>query len=354
MSNLKGATNILEIQNINKSFPGVQALKDVDFSISKGEIHGLIGENGAGKSTLIKIISGSLPKDSGTMHFDGAEYNPKDPNQALNKGISTVYQELSLCENMNVAENLLINRHPKRGLLINFKKLNDITLKYLEKFDLDISPTAKVEELPLAQRELVEILRAISYQPKLIILDEPSEPLSKSDTEQLFKLLDDIKNQGTSILYISHNISEVLQISNRITVLRDGEKVDTLKQKEITENQLSNLMVGRDIGDIYSGVKTNPKEEIVLEVKDLSSGTRVRDANFKLRRGEIFGIAGLVGAGRTDLALTIFGYRQPTSGNITVNGKPVNIKSPRDAMDHKIAYLPEDRHLLGLFLPYTI
>lgn len=354
LTNGNGTTNILEVKQVSKYFPGVQALNNVDFSIAQGEIHGLIGENGAGKSTLIKIISGSLPRDGGQMYFDGQDYNPKDSNQALSRGIATVYQELSLCENMNVAENLLINRHPKRGFLIDFKKLNDLTLNYLKKFELKISPNNKVEELPLAQRELVEILRALSYQPKLLILDEPSEPLSKADTDKLFSLLYDIRDKGTSILYISHNIAEVMEISDRITILRDGEKVKTVQPTDISENELSNLMVGRDIGDIYSGVKTKPQEEIVLEVQDLSSGERVRNANFKLRKGEIFGIAGLVGAGRTDLALTIFGYRKITSGQILVNGQPAVIKSPRDAMKHKIAYLSEDRHLLGLFLPYTI
>lgn len=354
MQNTKELINILEITSLSKYFPGVQALNKVDFSIRCGEIHGLIGENGAGKSTLIKIISGSLTKDEGKMRFNNQDYEPLNPTDALQKGISTVYQELSLCENMNVAENLLINRHPKRGFIINYNALYELSLEYLKQFDLPVSPNDKVEDLSLAQRELVEILRAISYNPQLLILDEPTEPLSKLYVERLFKRLNELKDGGTSILYISHNISEVLQICDRITILRDGKKITTVNANEVTEEELASQMVGRDIGDIYPGVKSTPKEETILKVKNLASGKIVKDVNFELKRGEILGVAGLIGSGRTDMALAIFGYRKITSGMILIHDKLVHIRTPQDAIQHKIAYLPEDRHLLGLFLSYSI
>lgn len=353
MSKQDQVRNILEIEKLSKWFPGVQALKNVSFSIRYGEIHGLIGENGAGKSTLIKIIGGSLRKDTGLMRFDGKLYDPVNPTEGLHKGIATVYQELSLCENMNVAENLFINRHPRKRLIIDNRALFQKTREFLDQFDLQVSPNERVEYLSLAEKEQVEILRALSYNPKLLILDEPTDPLSKPLVERLFKLLFALRHRGVSILYISHNISEVLRICDRITVLRDGVLVDTVDAEGCAEDQLANLMVGRNIGDMYPKRESLPTGEVILKVQGLS-GNRFKDINFELRRGEILGIAGLVGSGRTDLAMAIIGSQEVTAGEILIHGKPVRIKTPRDAIRHRIVYLPEDRRLLGLFLSFTL
>ncbi|MHB8278876.1 MAG: sugar ABC transporter ATP-binding protein [Candidatus Humimicrobiaceae bacterium] len=354
MSKWNQFENILEINSLSKYFPGVQALTNVDFSIRRGEIHGLIGENGAGKSTLIKIIGGVLRKDTGVIRFENKDYNPLNSTEALHKGIATVYQELSLCENMNVAENLLINRHPRKGFIIDYSALFKKTMEYLEQFGLKVSPSEKVQNLCLAEREQIEILRAISYNPKLLILDEPTEPLSKPLIDRFFELLSDLKRQGVSILYISHNITEILKICDRVTVLRDGAKISTVDVNEITIDKLANLMVGRDLGEMYPERASISTNETILKVQDLSSGETIKDISFDLKRGEILGIAGLVGSGRTDLALTIFGYREITAGKILIHGKQVVIKTPKDAIRYGIAYLSEDRRLFGLFLPFTI
>lgn len=347
-------TNILEINGLKKSFPGVQALKEVDFSIRKGEIHGLIGENGAGKSTLIKIISGALRRDSGTILYENKNYTAVSSTEALQKGIATVYQELSLCENMSVSENLLINRHPKNGLVIDFKALSKKTLEYLEQFGLEVSPNEIVQNLPLAVRAQIEILRALSYKPKLLILDEPTGSLSRNQAKRLFELLCNLKDKGTSILYISHNIDEVIEICDRVTVLRDGVRVNTFNSDEVTEEQLANQMVGRKLDTMYPHRKSIRSKEVILRVQNLSDGELFNDISFDLRQGEILGVAGLVGSGRTELALTIFGYRNMKNGKILIHDKPVTIKNPKDAIRNRIAYLPEDRHLLGLFLPFTV
>ncbi len=354
MSKQNQFTNILEITGLSKSFPGVQALKEVDFSIRQGEIHGLIGENGAGKSTLIKIISGALKRDSGTILYENSHYTAMNSTEALHRGIATVYQELSLCENMSVAENLLINRHPKKGFVIDFEALFKKTMEYLEQFDLQVSPNEIVQNLPLAVRAQIEILRALSYDPKLLILDEPTGALSGYHVIRLFELLSNLKHQGTSILYISHNINEVLEICDRVTVLRDGVRVNTVDSEEITEEKLANQMVGRKLDTMYPDRKSIPSSEIILSVQNLSDGELFQNISFDLRRGEILGVAGLVGSGRTELALTIFGYRKITDGKILIHDKPVIINTPKDAIKNRIAYLPEDRHLLGLFLSFTV
>lgn len=354
MSKWNQFENILEINSLSKYFPGVQALSNVDFSIRRGEIHGLIGENGAGKSTLIKIIAGVLRKDTGVIRFENKDYNAINSTEALHKGIATVYQELSLCENMNVAENLLINRHPRKGFIIDYKALFRKTMEYLEQFGLQVSPNEKVQNLSLAEREQVEILRAISYNPKLLILDEPTGALSGPLVDRLFELLSDLKRQGKSILYISHNITEVLQICDRVTVLRDGVKISTVGANEITVDKLANQMVGRNLKGMYPERESISTSEIILKVQNLSNGEIIKNISFDLKRGEILGIAGLVGSGRTELALTIFGYRKITAGKILIHSKPVVIKTPKDAIRYGIAYLPEDRRLLGLFISFTI
>jgi ABC-type sugar transport system ATPase subunit len=345
---------LLHIKGISKSFPGVQALDDVSMSIIPGEIHGLVGENGAGKSTLIKTIGGVQAPDKGSIFFDGEDFAPADTEEALKRGIAIVYQELSLCENMSVAENLFINRHPLNRGLIDKKRLHKMTEEALGKFNLTIRPNEEVSDLPLAVKEQIEILRALSYKPKLLILDEPTGPLSKIQANMLFDQLKELQKEGITILYISHFLGEVLQICDRITVFRDGKYVNTVDSSESTEEKLAGMMVGRDLGEMYPERPESIPEDPVLEVQNLSSGPLFQDVSFSLNRGEIFGIAGLVGAGRTETALTVFGSLEKTAGKIIVEGKEVEINSPKDAIKNGIAYLSEDRKLLGLFLEFSI
>ncbi len=347
---------LLEVQALSKRFPGVQALDKVGLDVRRGEIHGLIGENGAGKSTLIKIIAGACRKDAGDMLFDGRPFNPASPTHALHHGIAVVYQELSMCENMSVAENLFINRHPTFAFMrwIDRKTLFRASKDHLKKFDLDVSPTDRVGDLSLAVREQVEILRALSYKPKLIILDEPTGPLNKPLVDRLFELLGTLKEEHVSVLYISHNISEVLRICDRVTVLRDGSKVATRESTEVNEEQLSGMMVGRKLDQIFPGRQKKNLGDVVLKVEGLSARGLFKDVSFDLRRGEVLGFAGLIGARRTETALTIFGSIAKSAGQIFIDGARVEIRSPADAIASGIAYLPEDRKLLGLFLPFTI
>jgi ABC-type sugar transport system ATPase subunit len=348
---------VLEIHGLSKKFPGVQALDRVDLDIRKGEIHGLIGENGAGKSTLIKIIAGAYRKDSGDMMFDNAPYNPPSPTYALDHGISVVYQELSMCENMSIAENLFINRPPTRPFLewIDRKKLYEKTAELLKKFDLPLSPTTKVDELALAVKEQVEILRALSYQPKLLILDEPTGPLSKPLAQRLFALMASVKEQGVSILYISHNIGEVLNNCDRVTVFRDGALVSTMDSSEIDEERLSGMMVGRKLGQMFPTRGEIPTgKDVAMKVEGLTVRGLFQDVGFHLQRGEVLGVTGLIGARRTEMALTIFGAIRKTAGRIVLDGEEADIRNPADAMARGIAYLPEDRRLLGLFLEFAI
>ena len=348
---------VLEVRGLSKRFPGVQALDRVDLDIRKGEVHGLIGENGAGKSTLIKIIAGAYRKDSGDMVFDNAPYNPPSPTYALDHGIAVVYQELSMCENMSIAENLFINRPPTLPFLewIDRRKLYERTSEFLEKFDLPLSPTTKVNELALAVKEQVEILRALSYQPKLLILDEPTGPLSRPLAERLFELMASVKEQGVSILYISHNIGEVLSTCDRVTVFRDGAKVATLGCNEIDEERLSGMMVGRKLGQMFPPRGTpSTQDDVALRVENLAVRGLFQNIGFHLRKREVLGVTGLIGARRTEMALTIFGAIRKTSGRILLDGKEADIRSPAAAMARGIAYLPEDRRLLGLFLQFAI
>jgi inositol transport system ATP-binding protein len=346
--------SILEASGISKRFPGVQALDNVGFEIQSGEIHGLIGENGAGKSTFIKIVGGAYHADSGTIKLDGEPFLPLNPEIALQSGIAIVHQELSLCENMNVAENLLFNRHPHKMTVIDRKKLVQHANEFLNKFDIDISPGEKVENLSLAVKEQIEILRAISYKPKLLILDEPTGPLSKPQANQLFTILEDLRNKGVSILYISHNMTEVLGLCERITIFRDGKYIQTVVKQNVTEEHLANLMVGRDLGDMFPDLSKGEEREPVLEVKKLSCRDNFSDISFALQKGEILGVAGLIGSKRTELALTIFGAFKKEAGSVLLDGKELHIQSPKDAIKKGIAYLSEDRRLLGLFLNFSI
>jgi len=338
---------ILEMKNISKVFPGVQALKGVNLQIKPGEVHALIGENGAGKSTLMKCLIGIYSPTEGTIHFDGKLVQNYNTSDALKMGISMIHQELSPVEHRSIMENIWLGREPlKRFGLVDHKKMYNQTKELLERLELDVEPDTLMVDLTVAKMQMVEIAKAISYDAKLIIMDEPTSALTNKEVEQLFKIIRRLKEEGKAIIYISHKLDEIFTICDRVTVLRDGEYIGTRDIKDIDVPTLIRMMVGRDINDMY------PKEtcelgEVKLEVENLSSNGAFENVSFSVRKGEILGVAGLVGAGRTELVETIFGLRKKTKGRIKIDGKEVDIKTPMDAIKAKIGLLTEDRRLNG-------
>jgi len=346
-----GNNIILTISNVSKQFGGTQALKDVSFNLFRGEIHALLGENGAGKSTLVKIISGVVPKDSGEIIFEDEILRVKNPLQARNKGINVVYQELSLIPSLSVAENIAASIESmntfKRMKLNNLKEESLSILKMLS-----IDPSTLVKKLGIGAQQMVEIAGAISRKCKLLILDEPTASLTKEEVEELFKLMHMLKKENVTIVYISHKLSEVCEIADRVTILKDGKFISTLEVDEIQEKKIIELMVGRDLAEMYPAKASNKKDKI-FEVKKYS-GEGFSDISFHVNRGEIVGFAGLAGAGRTELFTTIFGMQKPYSGESFLSGKKLSIRTPKDAMQAGIGYLPEDRKQDGIFMEMNI
>ena len=339
------------LKNISKRFGGTQALSDVSFEIAKGEVHALLGENGAGKSTLVKIISGVIPKDEGNILVDGEELRVKNPQQARQKGINVVYQELSLVPNLTVAENILASteRMNKFGKM-DTKNMPGHIRQVLRKFH--INPSTRVRHLGIGMQQMVEITSAISRNCKLLILDEPTAALTNEEIKELFRLIGELKQQGVTIIYISHKISEILTIADRVSVLKDGLYVGTKPIVECDEATLISMMIGRELGNMYPPLGSE-LGEIILEVKNLA-GEGFNDVSFKLRRGEILGFAGLNGAGRTELMTTIFGASKANSGDIMLEGNTLKTKRPIDAIRAGIAYLPEDRKQVAIFSQMNI
>jgi len=341
--------NILEMIDIHKNFPGVNALKGVQLKIRRGEIHALIGENGAGKSTIMKCLMGIYPTTSGKVIFDGLERKGYTTADALKFGIAMIHQELAPVLYRSVMENLWLGKQPKNKLgLIDYKTMAENTKQYLDMVDLPIEPRTLMSELTIAKMQLVEIARAISYNAKLLIMDEPTSALTNKEVDHLFDIMRKLKAEGKSIIYISHKLDEVFEVADRVSVFRDGMYIDTKKTTDVTQHSLINMMVGREITDLF------PKTEkisgdILLEVRNLSCGKYFQDVSFKVSRNEIFGIAGLIGSGRTELLETIFGIRGKTSGEIFLNGRPMNSISSSEAISHKMAFLTEDRRFNGIF-----
>ncbi len=339
---------LLEMKGMTKFFPGVRALDGVDFDLYAGESHALMGENGAGKSTLIKIISGLYKATSGKMMFCGKECNFDTPHQAIQEGVGAIYQELNLVPNMSIAENIYYSRLPANKLgIVDIKKVHEDTRKLLEYIGLNVSPKTKVSALPVAKQQLVEIAKAVSMDAKILIMDEPTSALSPKEIDNLFRIIDDLKKKGCGIIYVSHKIEEIFATTERITVLRDGQYVDTVNTKDIDADQLISLMVGRELSDLY------PKEEIpvgdtIMEVKNLTSAI-VKDVSFKVRAGEILGFSGLMGAGRTELARAIIGADTRVSGTIVIDGKPLAPNSTEASQKAGIGFVPENRKEQGIF-----
>lgn len=343
--------SLVKLENISKRFPGVQALDRVSMEILKGETHAVIGENGAGKSTLMRILAGAEIPDEGTITINDRQVEFKSPLDAQLAGIGIVYQELSIFPNLSVAENIYANRQPFRtGRFVNRKELRRKATEMMEVFSLDFDPDLLVKDLSMADRQMVEILRAASLDPRLLILDEPTSSLSLTEADKLFQLIARLHDRGIAILYVSHHLDEVLHLSQRITVLRDGIYVDTVERDRTGENELVKMMVGRSV-DLYKDYGSREMSKSpVLKVDGLSARGSFSNVSFELYEGEILGFAGLVGSGRTDLAKAIFGLRDVSSGTVELLGRPFIVSSPRAAIDSGLAYVPEDRKSVGLFL----
>jgi ribose transport system ATP-binding protein len=339
------------MENISKSFPGVRALDGIHIHVKKGDIHGLVGENGAGKSTLIKVLSGAHTCENGDVTVDGELIRYPNPAMMIEKGIAVIYQELMLLEHGTVAENIFLGRQPRNKFgLIDYKKMRDEALAALKGLNLDLDPDAVVEKLSVAKRQMVEISKAMSRNAKLIVLDEPTAVLGENELEGLFKLVRDLSLKGITFIYISHRLKEIFDLCNTITIMKDGKVVESGRVSEYNINKLIQKMVGREMKDIYpSKVNRAPGEEI-LRVNGFSRAGVFKDVAFSVRRGEIFGIAGLAGAGRTEVLRAIIGADQADSGELFINGKAISFRSPRNAITKKVGIVPEERKTQGLFL----
>jgi ABC-type sugar transport system ATPase subunit len=345
---------LVQMKNISKIYPGVQALDSVNFDLKAGEVHCLVGENGAGKSTLMKILSGAEQAEQGEIEVFGKSYTGYDPVTAYKLGIAEIYQETDLVLQMSVAHNIYLGHEQvyKWGGL-NRRKLKEDSLELMKIINLDFSPDELVSNLTPANRQMVQILKALSYNSKILIMDEPGAVLSDFELERLFVLLEQLKNQGIGIIYISHRLEEILKIGDRVTVLRDGAHIITCPTKEVSINQIIEHMVGRPLGEQYNKTSVFTEEQ-VLSVHNLSIHGQFENISFDLRKGEILGLAGLIGAGRSEVLHALFGLTHADSGDVTINGKTVKIRSPKDAMQNGLGLVPEDRRESGLVVGRSV
>lgn len=340
---------LIQMEGIMKEFPGVLALNNCRFDLRTGEVHALMGENGAGKSTLMKILTGVYQKDAGTIEFKGQPVELSNPKAAQDAGISMIHQELNLAPDLMVAQNIFIGREPRRKLrlFLDDRALHRQVKELFERMGLDMDPSIKVSELTVAKQQMVEIAKALSYNADVLVMDEPTAALSETEIEDLFRIIRQLRESGVGIVYISHRMDEIKRITDRITVMRDGQFIDTVSTAEVTTQDIISKMVGRQIYETSKPERTAGERETVLEVIGLNQGRTLKDINLTLKKGEILGIAGLVGAGRTELARAIFGADRIQSGEIRVHGRKVTIKGPHDAVRQGIGYLSEDRKRYG-------
>jgi len=345
---------LLRVSGIRKEFAGVVALKDVSFELRAGTVHALMGENGAGKSTLMKVIAGIYRPDGGKIQLHGKDVELPTPLAALDHGIAMIHQELNLMSSMTVAENIWIRREPRNRVgLIDHSRLNRMTQDLFRDLDIDIAPDEPVRNLSVANRQMVEIAKAVSYESEILIMDEPTSALTEREVAHLFRIINTLRAKGTGIIYITHKMSELFEIADEVSVFRDGEHIATRPSSELTRDDVIRMMVGRDIDQMFPKVSAEIGG-VVLSVRNLTLEGVFADVSFDLRAGEILGVAGLVGAGRSNIAEAIFGVTPATSGTIHVNGKPVSVKSPQVAMAHGMAFLTEDRKETGCFLGLTV
>ena len=344
---------IVSMEHISKYFPGVKALDDVSFELRSGEVMALLGENGAGKSTLMKILSGVYEKESGTMRIMGREYDSFSPKQALEAGVAIIHQELNMCKDLNVAENMFLGREHVSGILLNNSEMESIARKYLDELGVDIDPNETVGNLPVSKQQMIEIAKALSVNAKILIMDEPTSALTSREIKELFAIIQRLKSQGCGIVYISHRLEELSHITDRVTIMRDGKYITSGDFSSFTMDEIIENMVGREIKEKFPRVSC-PKGRKVFEVRNLNAGRSVRDINFSLYEGEIVGFAGLMGAGRTETTRAIFGVDRKESGTILLDGKEVTINKPADAIRAGIVLAPEDRKKDGLCTKLTI
>lgn len=341
---------LVSMRGIEKTFPGVHALKDCQFELLSGEIHALVGENGAGKSTLMKVLTGVYSKDAGQIFYKGQEVNIPSPKAAQDLGIAIIHQELHLMPHLTVAQNIFIGREPRKGgrFVLDEKQINQAAQEFLDVMNLDLSPKTRVADLTVAKQQMVEIVRALSYNSEVLIMDEPTSVLTGTEIDELFRVIRELRDRGVGIVHISHRMEELRQISDRITVMRDGRYVDTVPTRDTSIDTIIKMMVGQEIYETARSTPTNSRQEVMLEVRGLNRGRDIIDVSFELRKGEILGFAGLVGAGRTEVARAIFGADPIDSGEIYVRGGKVHIKDPNSAVKYGIGYLSEDRRRYGL------
>ncbi|SNT76102.1 sugar ABC transporter ATP-binding protein [Paracoccus seriniphilus] len=341
---------ILEVDHVRKEFPGVVALDDVQLRIRPGSVHALMGENGAGKSTLMKIIAGIYSPDRGEVRFAGKPLNIRTPIDALNSGIAMIHQELNLMNSMTVAENVWIGREPRNGFgLIDHAKMNRMAADLFADLNIKLNPRAMVGDLTVAQKQMIEIAKAVSYNSDVLIMDEPTSAITESEVEHLFRIIRDLRAKGVGIVYITHKMDELFEIADELTVFRDGKYITTVKATDVTRDDIITMMVGREITDMFPKIDCEIGE-VTLEVRNLSREGQFRDVSFQLHKGEILGVAGLVGSGRSEVAESVFGMHPADSGEILIDGNPVDIRNPGEAMRHGMAFLTEDRKESGCFL----
>jgi len=345
---------LLKMSGISKSFPGVTALKRVDYDLAPGEVHALVGENGAGKSTLMKILAGVYRADEGEITLKDRKIVPAGPRSMIDAGVSVIYQELTLVPHLSVAENIFLGREPRRaGVLIDWKRMWEDVVELLRPFGLSLDPRTKIHSIGPAYQQVVEIAKALSLKSDILVMDEPTAPLTGSEVDRLFEIIHDLKSSGVSIAYISHRLEEIHVVADRVTVLRDGERIVTSPLASLTIDDIIRHMVGRTLTEQYPDAGT-PSAEEVLRVESLTKRGVCTDVSFSVHRGEILGFAGLVGAGRTEIMQLIYGYRRKDSGRIFMNGKEIRIRKTRDAVRNGIALIPEERKKQGLVLGLSV
>ena len=346
---------ILDMKGVDKRFFGVHALKGVDFNLRAGEVHALMGENGAGKSTLMKVLVGMYQRDAGEITLFGEKVNFKNIAEAQKKGISIIHQELNMMNHLTVAQNIYIGREPMKGTVIDDKKMEKDAKALFDKIGINIEPDVQLGKLTVGRQQMVEIAKAISHESKLLVLDEPTAALTEFEVKELFKMMRDLQAKGIGMIYISHRMDEINVISDRVTVMRDGEYIGTIDTEGSTKDDIVKMMVGRVIfGDKKEKSNVSKDADTVLQVSNLNSGSAIKNVNFELKRGEILGFSGLMGAGRTEVARAIYGADKFDSGSIYLNGKKVKINTPEQAVKNGICYLSEDRKRYGLLLIKSI
>lgn len=344
---------VMELEHISKLFPGVVALDDVSISFKEGEIHALVGENGAGKSTMIKILTGFHKPTKGIIRYEGKEYSGFTPSSAKELGIGVIYQELNMVNHLSVAENIFLSELPKKGMFLDEKEMKRKAQQLLDEMEVPISPDTKVGDLTVGYQQMVELAKALIADSKMIIFDEPTAPLSNREVEILFKMIERLKAKGITLIYISHRLDEIFRICDRVSVMRDGKMITTLNIEETDKDSLIQFMVGRAMNEVYPQREKHENAEVLLETRNLT-GNGVKDISLKIRKGEVLGLGGLVGAGRTEFAQLLFGSALVESGEIIFKGEKIKIKNPRVAMEHGIAMVPEDRKNQGLVLEESV